>query len=339
MQDCSRAELDAWVEANAAAVRDHGAADLLYVNHVLLGGAVGAATGGRYVVKAHGSELEYSMRGNAELSAWGGEVARRRGGDGRRLRAHPRGRARRLRHGRARPRDPARRRRRPVAPRAARDRARRARRRGAPRPAEPRQRQERLPDDANAERLAAFLAGERHTVVYFGKLMENKGVQVLLDALRDLDARAVIVGFGDRRAELEAPGRGPRRALHRPARAPPPRAPAGARRRRGRAVDLPGGLRHGRRRGRGRRLPADRRRPLGPGRDRPRAWRRSTRPRRAGLASFPNGDAAALHERLRAVLALDGDERDALRTAARRAVVERWSWSSVAERIAALATP
>ena len=25
-------------------------------------------------MKAHGSELEYSMRGNAELSAWGGEV-------------------------------------------------------------------------------------------------------------------------------------------------------------------------------------------------------------------------------------------------------------------------
>ena len=74
LQECTRAELDAWVEANAAAIRERGPADLLYVNHVLLGGAVGAASAAPYVVKAHGSELEYSMRGNAELSAWGGEV-------------------------------------------------------------------------------------------------------------------------------------------------------------------------------------------------------------------------------------------------------------------------
>ena len=56
---------------------------------------------------------------------------------------------------------------------------------------------ERLPDEGNAERLAAFLAGDAPTVVYFGKLIENKGVQVLLEALRGVDARAVIVGFGD----------------------------------------------------------------------------------------------------------------------------------------------
>ena len=74
VQDCSRDELETWVEANARALRERGPADLVFVNHVLLGGPVGAASGGRYVVKAHGSELEYSMRGNAELSAWGGEV-------------------------------------------------------------------------------------------------------------------------------------------------------------------------------------------------------------------------------------------------------------------------
>jgi glycosyltransferase involved in cell wall biosynthesis len=62
---------------------------------------------------------------------------------------------------------------------------------------------ERLPDEGNAERLAAFLAGDRPTVVYFGKLIRNKGVQLLLEALRELDARAVIVGFGDYREELE----------------------------------------------------------------------------------------------------------------------------------------
>src|SRR5918996_447328 len=73
LQECTRDELDAWVEANAQALREHGSADLTYVNHVLLGGAVGAASGGPYVVKAHGSELEYSMRGNAELAAWGRE--------------------------------------------------------------------------------------------------------------------------------------------------------------------------------------------------------------------------------------------------------------------------
>ena len=48
--------------------------DFLLVNHVLLGGPVGAACGSPYVVKAHGSELEYSMRGNEELSRWGAEV-------------------------------------------------------------------------------------------------------------------------------------------------------------------------------------------------------------------------------------------------------------------------
>ena len=62
---------------------------------------------------------------------------------------------------------------------------------------------ERLPDDGNAERLAAFLAGDEPTVVYFGKLLHNKGVHVLLEALEGVDARTVVVGFGDYRAELQ----------------------------------------------------------------------------------------------------------------------------------------
>ena len=53
VQDCTRAELDRWVESNAAAVRERLPADLVFVNHVLLGGAAGAATGAGYVVKAH----------------------------------------------------------------------------------------------------------------------------------------------------------------------------------------------------------------------------------------------------------------------------------------------
>src|SRR4029078_11961565 len=53
--------------------------------------------------------------------------------------------------------------------------------------------------------LARFFAHERRpTVIYFGKLIENKGVQVLLEAIAGLEARAVVVGFGDYRAELEA---------------------------------------------------------------------------------------------------------------------------------------
>ena len=71
LQDLTRAERDRYVEANAAAVRAELPADLVFANHVLLGGPVGAATGAPFAVKAHGSELEYSMRGNADLSAWG----------------------------------------------------------------------------------------------------------------------------------------------------------------------------------------------------------------------------------------------------------------------------
>src|SRR5262245_25217007 len=73
LQDFTRPERERFVEANAGAVRALLPADLVFTNHVLLGGPVGAATGARFAVKAHGSELEYSMRGNAELSAWGRE--------------------------------------------------------------------------------------------------------------------------------------------------------------------------------------------------------------------------------------------------------------------------
>ena len=74
VQDTTRAELDAWVEANAAAIRERLPADIVVASHVILGGPVGAASGARYSVTAHGSELEYSMRGNPELSAWGAEA-------------------------------------------------------------------------------------------------------------------------------------------------------------------------------------------------------------------------------------------------------------------------
>src|SRR5262249_9571317 len=57
LQDLTRAERERFVELNATALRERLPADLVFTNHVLLGGPVGAATGARYAVKAHGSEL------------------------------------------------------------------------------------------------------------------------------------------------------------------------------------------------------------------------------------------------------------------------------------------
>jgi glycosyltransferase involved in cell wall biosynthesis len=332
VQDCTRAELEAWVEANAAALRAHGPADLVLVNHVLLGGPVGAASGGRYIVKAHGSELEYSMRGNAELSAWGAqalagaaativgsghirEVVREVCGTVEGVHEIPPGVD--VESWRPAPREEA------LAALLAQARED---------PPNPGNAEERLPDEGNAERLATFLAGDRPTVVFYGKLIENKGVQVLLEALRGLDARAVIVGFGDFREELERRARGldalftgpleHRHLVHLLALADVAVVPSifpeafGMVAAEAAAAGCPpvvadhSGLAEI-----ARGLEKDY--PAGCG----------------GLASFPSGDAAALRDRIERLLALRGAEREALRAAARRAAVERWSWSSVARRI------
>jgi glycosyltransferase involved in cell wall biosynthesis len=58
-------------------------------------------------------------------------------------------------------------------------------------------------------------------------------------------------------------------------------------------------------------------------------------PERRELASFTNGDVAELRDKLAALLALPEHERALLGEAARRAAVERWSWSSVAQRLLA----
>ena len=203
VQDLTAAERERYVTANAEALREHLPADLVFANHVVLGGPVAAATGARYAVKAHGSELEYSMRGNEELSRVGEGVARRRRGRLRRLRAHPRvlddvvGHVDRVHvvppgvdidEFVPLPRDEA-----------LRDLLVESR----ADPPNPGNANERLPDEGNAERLEAFLADDEPTVLYFGKLLRNKGVHVLFEALRDVDARAVVVGFGDYREELE----------------------------------------------------------------------------------------------------------------------------------------
>ena len=118
-------------------------------------------------------------------------------GDVRRLRAHPRGARRGRRARRARARGTAGRRRRRVHAGQDRDEALAdllAEARADP--PNPGNAEERLPDEGNAARLAAFLAGDEPTVVYFGKLIEQKGVQVLLEAMHGIDARLVVVGFG-----------------------------------------------------------------------------------------------------------------------------------------------
>jgi glycosyltransferase involved in cell wall biosynthesis len=332
VQDCTRAELEAWVEKNAAAMRERLPADLVFVNHVLLGGPVGAATGARYVVKAHGSELEYSMRGNAGLSAWGREALAGAAaaivgsqhirevlddvcGHVDRVHEIPPGVDVELWVPAAR--DDA------LAALLAESRKDPPNRGNA---------SERLPDEGNAGRLEAFLAGDRPTVVYFGKLMENKGVQVLFEALRGVDARAVIVGFGDYRAALERIAEGlnvlftgpleHRHLVHLLALADAAVVPsifpeafgmvaaeaAGAgcppivADHSGLAEIAQGLARH---------YPPELRQ----------------------LPSFPNGDADELRERLQVQLALPPAERDALRAAARAATVDLWSWTSVARRI------
>src|SRR5207248_768156 len=74
LQDMSERERARYVEANASALREVGDADLVFANHVLMGGAVGAAAGLPFRVKAHGSELEYSLRGRPDLEAAGREA-------------------------------------------------------------------------------------------------------------------------------------------------------------------------------------------------------------------------------------------------------------------------
>src|SRR5207244_3316452 len=183
---------------------------------------------------------------------------------------------------------------------------------------------ERLPDQGNAERLAAFLDGDEPTVVYFGKLLHNKGVHVLLEALQDVDARAVIVGFGDYREELErtAPPRtlftGPLEHRHLAHLLPLadatvvpsifPEAFGMVAAEAAAAGSPPLVARHS-----GLSEIAD-----GLEAEYPQQYR--------ALASFTTGDARDLAHKLSALLALPESERRALGAAARRAAGERWSW-------------
>jgi glycosyltransferase involved in cell wall biosynthesis len=332
LQDFTIDERACYVALNATALCAQMPADLVFANHVLLGAAVGYASGLPFAVKAHGSELEYSMRGNEELTAWGreclahaeavfvgsahiravleevvGHVDRVHevppGVDVEEFRPAPsreEALARLLEEARADEDNPG-------------------------------NSDERQPDEGNATRLGEFFDTDEPTVVYFGKLLYNKGVHLLFEALGSVHARALIVGFGDYRQELESiapPGTlftGPlehRHLVHLlpladvtvvpsifpeafgmvAAEAAAAGSPPLVARHSGLA-EIAEGLEA--------EYPAEHRH----------------------LASFANGDAGDLAEKLNELLGLPLATRAELGAAARRAAVERWSWTSVAARL------
>jgi len=328
LQDFTHAQRDAYVAANAAAIRALPPADLVFANHVLLGGAVAQAAGARYAVKAHGSELEYSMRGRPELEEWGADVLS--GADAiyvgsahiRRVLEDVVGHVDRVYEvppgvdvEEFVPEERA------AALAALIEEARR----------DPDDGDERHPDPGNARRFARFFAEDAPTVVYFGKLIENKGVQVLFEALRGLDVRAVIVGFGDYREQLEAlapvgtlftGALEHRHLVHLLALADAAVVPSifpeafGMVAAEAASAGVPP-------------LVADH-----SGLAEVAAGIAAEYPSRyAHLAAFPTGDADVLRARLRELLDLSPDERRELGLAARRAVERNWGWPHVAERL------
>ena len=331
LPELTAAERDRYVAANAEALREHLPADLVFANHVLLGGPVAAATGARYAVKAHGSELEYAIRDNPELSAWGREalstaeavfvgsehirdVLDEVVGHVDRVHVVPPGVD--VDAFVPAPRDEA---------------LQRLLAESRADPSNPGNANERLPDEGNAERLAAFLAAEEPTVLYFGKLLHNKGVHVLLEALREVGARALIVGFGDYRAELEALATertlftGPLEHRHLAHLIPLadvtvvpsifPEAFGMVAAEAAAAGSLPLVANHS-----GLAEIA-----AGLAEEYPEAYR--------DLTSFQSGDSGDLAAKLRRLLSLEPGERAELVEAARRAVVTRWSWSGVSKRL------
>ena len=333
LQEFTREERDRYVGANAEAVRRLLPADLVFANHVLPGGAVGAASGARFAVKAHGSELEYALRGRPELRAWGRDALERAAavfvGS-----AHIRRVLEEVVGSTS-----------PVhevppgvdveefvpAPRAAAlERLLEECRHDPPNPGNA---EERLPDEGNEERLERFFGADGPVVLYFGKLLRNKGVHLLVEAAESLEARLLIVGFGDYREELQAQAGG--RALftgaleHRhlvhlipltdvtvvPSIFPEAFGMVAAEAAAGGSIPLV--ARHS-------------------GLAEIAAGLESAYPpAHRDLAGFRTEDVADLHAKLQSLLGLTPLERAKLSTAARSAAVEQWSWRSVAARLLA----
>jgi glycosyltransferase involved in cell wall biosynthesis len=331
LQDFTPWERDQYVQANAAALREHLPADLVFANHVLMGAPVAAATGAPYAVKAHGSELEYSIRGNPELAAVGREALAGAGavfvGSGhiREVLEDVVGHVDRV-HEVPPGVDVE-----EFAPRFRDDALRRLLSETRADPPNPGNVNERLPDEGNTERLAEFFEREEPTVLFFGKLLFNKGVHVLFEALLEVGARAVVVGFGDYRRELERmapPGTLFTGALeHRhlvnlvpltevtvvPSIFPEAFGMVAAEAAAGGSLPLV--ARHS-------------------GLAEVAAGLEESYPEQhRDLASFETGDAQDLADKLGRLLALPHRERAELSAAARRAAVERWSWTSVANRL------
>jgi glycosyltransferase involved in cell wall biosynthesis len=331
VQEMTHDEREHYVAANAAALKELLPADLVFANHVVMGAPVAAASGARFAVKAHGSELEYSMRESPELADWGADALRNAeavfvgSGHIRQVledvvghvdRVHevppgvdveefrPRARAEALAALLAECRSD---------------------------PPNPGNRHERLPDEGNATRFERFFAQEGPVILYYGKLLYNKGVHVLLEALHGMSTRALIVGFGDFRRELER--RAPRNAVftgpleHRhlvhliplcdvvvvPSIFPEAfgmvaveAAAAGC---------PPLVARHS-----GLAEVADELEPAYPADLR-------------HLASFETGDSLELADKLHDLLALPAERRRALGAAASRVAAEKWSWAGVAARL------
>ncbi len=331
LQDMTQEERERYVALNAATLRDHLPADLVFANHVLMGAPVAAASGIPFGVKAHGSELEYSMRGNVELEAWAAASLRTAQavfvGS-----AHIRGVLEEVvgpvEHVHEVP---------PgvdvdtFVPRSPDEALAELLRECRQDPPNPGNRQERLPDEGNDRRLADFLDGDAPTVLYFGKLLYNKGVHVLLEAMRGVDARTVVVGFGDYRHELErlAPPRtlftGPLGHRHLvnlipladvavvpsifpeafgmvAAEAAAVGTPPLVARHSG-LEEIAIGLEEG--------YPAELRH----------------------LTSFQTGDSLDLADKLHELLALPAERRRALGESARRVAEQKWSWAGVAQRL------
>ncbi len=331
LQDFTPEERDEYIQANATALRERLPADLVFANHVLMGAPVAAATGARYAVKAHGSELEYSMRGNPELGALGrkalagAEAIFVGSGHIREVLEDVVGHVDRV-HEVPPGVDVE-----EFAPRSRDDALRRLLSETRADPPNPGNVNERLPDEGNTERLAEFFERDEPTVLFFGKLLFNKGVHVLFEALREVGARAVVVGFGDYRRELERtapPGTLFTGALeHRhlvnlvplaqvtvvPSIFPEAFGMVAAEAAAGGSLPLV--ARHS-----GLAEVAT-------------GLEESYPERHRELASFETGEAQDLADKLGRLLALSDRERAALSASARRAAVERWSWTSVANRL------
>ncbi len=338
VQDISPAMREHVVEANAAALREHLPADVLFTNHLILGGPVGAASGMPFGVKAHGSELEFSLRGNAELCAWARESLSRAkaifagtdhvrrsieevlgpGDHLDRVRIVPPGVD--IEEFSPQPRDRA------LAALIAECE------RDLPNP--PELHDQRRPDEGNAERLASFLAGDEPTIVFVGRISREKGAHILVNALEDVPARTVMVGWGDIREELEAKTRARglrvlftgalehRHLVHLFALADVAVTPSTFPEAFGMVaaeaaacgapplVALHSGLAEV-----AEGLVAE------------------YPPEFAELTGFENGNVGELAAKLNAILGLSPEAHAELRLAARRAAVERWSWEHVAGAI------